>query len=110
MWDLNLTELFQKGGVVMWPLLACSVLGLAIMLERTVVVLWNSARFQSLVDHLRGWVQSGKIDEAKRELARSRGTVPRVALAYLQHLDSPAELREEVVAREASRHLTHLEN
>jgi biopolymer transport protein ExbB len=110
MWDLNLTELFQKGGVVMWPLLACSVLGLTVILERTLVVLWNSARFQALADRLERWVQAGKIDEAKQQLAHARGSVPQVALAYLRHLDSPAELREEVVAREASRRLTHLEN
>ena len=40
MWDNSLIELFRKGGACMWPLLACSILGLAIMLERAAVALW----------------------------------------------------------------------
>ena len=35
-------ELFQKGGPLMYPILFCSVLALAIFLER----LWNYYRFQ----------------------------------------------------------------
>ncbi len=110
MWDFNVTELFLKGGVVMWPLLACSILGVSIILERSLIILWNSIRFQRLLDQLQVLVRAGKIDEAKRQLSLSRGPLARVALVYFEHLQSPAELREDVVAREASRHLAHLES
>ena len=110
MWELNLSDLFRKGGVVMWPLLACSVLGFALIVERTLVILWSVVRFRSLVDCLRPHIQRGRLVEARRLLVRfSRSPVARVALTHLEHLKSPAPLREEIVAREASQELAALE-
>lgn len=110
MWNVDLKDLFDKGGVVMWPLLACSILGLAIILERSVIILWNSAGFQTLIDWLEPLVKARRFDEAQRGLIGARGPLAHVALTYLRHLDSPAELREAVVAREASQRLARLES
>ena len=40
MWGQNVTELFERGGPVMWPLLACSVLAVALICER-LLVYWS---------------------------------------------------------------------
>jgi len=109
MWGHSLTELFFKGGVVMWPLLFCSILGLALILERSAVIIWGGVRFHRLVDRLKALVKAGKIGQARTDLARMRGPVARTAAVYLEHLDSPPELREEVVAREASQMVAGLE-
>ncbi|MBL8792380.1 MAG: MotA/TolQ/ExbB proton channel family protein [Planctomycetia bacterium] len=109
MWDHTLPELFFKGGVVMWPLLACSILGLALMLERAAVLLWKSIPFAPLREALRQRVRAGKLDAAQAEAAASRSPVARVAAAYLRHRDSPDKLREEATGTEASRQLAGLE-
>src|SRR4051794_16027127 len=109
MWGESLKELFLRGGPVMWPLLVCSVAGLALILERTLVLLWVGGRFQPLVRWLQPLVQAGQFDEARERLGRSRGPVARVAAAYLRHRDSPPALREGVVSREASQQVAFLE-
>jgi len=35
---MNLIEMFLKGGLVMWPILACSIIGLAIVIEKFMVI------------------------------------------------------------------------
>jgi len=109
MWDHNLRELFDKGGVVMWPLLFCSVLGLALILDRTFTLCWRSVAFRPLAERLRGLIQQGKRSEAVRWLEKSRSPVAQVAAAYLRQAGSPAALRADVTAREASVHLAALE-
>jgi len=109
MWDHTLRELFFKGGVVMWPLLGCSILGLALMLERTAYLLWKSVPFAALGERLRQQVQAGKLNLAVEELSRSRSPVAQVAAVYLRHRDSPDKLREEATHTEASRQLANLE-
>src|SRR5262249_252158 len=109
MWEGNLTELFNRGGPVMWPLLFCSVVGVALILERGAVIVWGSVRFGPLIDRLRPLLRGRRLDQARRLLLRSRTPVARVALTYLDHLESPPALREDVVAREASRELARLE-
>lgn len=109
MWEQDLVDMFRKGGVVMWPLLFCSVLGLALMAERTAILLWITVRFQKLANKLRKAIQEGNHHQLREELRRSRSPIARVAAAYIQHLDSPGELREDVVRREATQQLAFLE-
>lgn len=35
---MNLIQMFLKGGLVMWPILACSIIGLAIVIEKFMVI------------------------------------------------------------------------
>jgi len=35
---MNLIQMFLKGGLVMWPILACSIIGLAIAIEKFMVI------------------------------------------------------------------------
>lgn len=109
MWGQNLRDLFLRGGPVMWPLLACSVLAVALILERTVILLWHASRFESLVEWLRRMVQGGQTQEARERLSRSRSPVARVAAAYLTHLSRSPAIREDVVSREASRQVAFME-
>ena len=46
MWDQSLKELFRNGGPVMWPLLAASIIGLGLVLDRTVFFLWWYESFE----------------------------------------------------------------
>src|SRR5262245_43494321 len=109
MWEESLIDLFLKGGPVMWPLLVCSVFAVALILDRSLVFLWRGTGYSRLVRRLEKKVRSGRIVEARSELAASRSPVARVAAAWLEHANSPASLREEVVGREASLQLARLE-
>src|SRR5688572_18546993 len=108
MWGQSLTELFNRGGGAMWPLLACSVVAVAITLERALVYWFKRLNFQRFRAELEPLVRRRRIDDAMQLAKRHRGPVARVAEAYLSRLDAPSDLRVEVVAREASEHLARL--
>ncbi len=81
-------ELIEAGGWVMWPIMACSVVALAIILER----LWalRTARVlpKTLVADLRHWAEQGtlKIMRLEGEDARSPlGQIVAAALASRHH-------------------------
>jgi biopolymer transport protein ExbB len=61
------TSVFERGGAVMWPLLACSLLGLSVALERAIVFARFKARSRAgapTVAALLDKLQQGRPDEA----------------------------------------------
>lgn len=92
----------------MWPLLACSVLGLAVMLDRLLICLWWWQSFPRLVRRLEPLVRAGKWHAAEQACRRG-GLLSRFAALYLQHRDEPAATREDILRREATLLLDKLE-
>lgn len=109
MWDNTLTQLFHKGGVCMWPLLACSIIGLAIILERSAVALWLHTNYRLLVERFESLLRTGRIDEARRQLRGFRSPVAHIIRVYLAHIETPAVVREEILGREGSEQVARLE-
>src|SRR5207249_310188 len=102
LWDQSLTALFEKGGACMWPLLACSILGLAIILERTVVSLWLGLDFRRFVRRFEPLLRGGRVEEVRQQLRFYRSPIAHMVAAYLARLDEPANRREAIVSREGS--------
>jgi biopolymer transport protein ExbB len=102
-------EMFERGGPVMWPLLIASILGVALVLDRTVVFIWWFQRFGRVAQRLKPLVLRGDWARAD-ELCRRRGPFTSVAGAYLRLRDEPREIREDVVKREGTIVLARLEH
>src|SRR5437763_16357800 len=108
MGSVSLWELFEHGGPIMWPLLAASILGLAVILERIVVFAWSYQNSHRLVDNLRPWIVEGDWSRAEK-WCRGRGPFSHLARTYAQQRDEPKDVREDVLRREGSLILGHLE-
>lgn len=108
-WNHTLAELFDKGGFCMWPILACSILGLAVILDRS----WTLARTYSslriLAYRLEGLLRMGNFEEARALVCRSSRPLHRLTTVYLDHLDAPASLRTSILEREASEQIARLD-
>jgi biopolymer transport protein ExbB len=99
-------EIFVKGGPLMYPILACSILALAILLER----LWTYLRVNKGVHHLvrdvEALVVKERIDEAIIVCQRSGTPLARILIAALRNAGKPRDQLkvavEEVGAREAA--------
>lgn len=103
MWQNTMLELFEKGGPVMWPLLAGSVIGLAIILERSVFFLRRrlpARRYESVV---LGLLKEGRTADAIGLASRSRHPVALITKVYLENLHCPDPLRQDILKREGSR-------
>ena len=99
-WDYSLTDLLEKGGFVMWPLLCCSVGALALVLDRGITHFRLRLNFRKFVGGLERLVKDGKLSEALNLCRSSRSPVARTSEAYLANLRSGDELRSTIIERE----------
>ena len=103
-------DIFLRGGIIMWPLLFCSVLGVAVILDRALFFLrLRSTDLRRLEDQLTDDLRRGKTESALRLARSSDHPVARVAASYLENLARPAALRTEIVRREGSLQLERVE-
>jgi len=109
MWGLDIWELLTRGGMVMWPLLVCSVLSVAITIERLCYFTVKSTRYSRFQGHLEKLMRTKDIQGADSFVSFHRSPLARVAKTYLSHMTHPSSIRQEAATREASLQLTHLE-
>ena len=105
---MDLKELFQQGGPLMWAILVASIVGVGVFLER----LWSTQRSKVLprafVDRIRALVAKGKTSEALllcEENASSIAMIIAAALRAFEHSTSRGDIKEaveEVGAREVA--------
>lgn len=70
---LSFTDLMDRGGLVMWPLLVLSVLAVTLILERTWFFLsTNGSGRRERIDQLGRLLRAGRLDEAKPLANRDR--------------------------------------
>ena len=100
-WDQNLIQLFLKGGFAMWPLLLCSIVAVAIMVERFYYFWRLRFRYREFSQELKELLSKRKMKEALALCRKHPNPVPRIAEHYLKNLDSDA-LRDEILKREGS--------
>ncbi len=66
----SFTDLMDRGGVVMWPLLAVSVIAVTLILERTFFfVFTNTPTRLERVSHMGKLLRLGRLEDAKRQAA-----------------------------------------
>lgn len=97
--DFNLIDLFQRGGFVMWPLLLCSVLAVAGILDRSIFFLARQRyRLPSVLDRAR---EALKAEIPAQKFGEGEDPVSAIAETYLKNLDATTEHRRNVIQREA---------
>jgi len=106
---MSLIKLFEVGGPLMWVLLGCSVVSVAIIAERAVVYLWYGLRPDAWMDRVLDELRAGRIDVAKSMAEKYRHPVAVIVTAYLSRLTAPAGIRKEAVLREGSIALERVE-
>ncbi len=83
-------EAFVRGGVVMWPLLLCSLVATAIALERLVRFgreQANNRRDRDALEQIMALAAAGKYDDASTVAGAAHGATGRVIAAGLRHRD-----------------------
>ncbi len=79
--DESLWEIIEKGGFAMWVILACSVLALAVALERAFALYAFLDRARSLSETVTRCLRRGAVAEARAACERSRSPLADVFLA-----------------------------
>ncbi len=102
---MSLIEVFKAGGPVMWPLLICSVVAIAIIIERAFNL--RSARLlnPAIVERVTGLVEGGRPDRARQVCAENPGIYTNIVQAGLEYASKGEAAAKEAV-EDAGRHET----
>jgi biopolymer transport protein ExbB len=79
----DVVAIIIKGGIVMVPLLACSLISLALSIER--FFFWAKIKSPQTVQHMLGLAEAGEFDRAIKLGKESQHPIARVLAAGLTH-------------------------
>ncbi len=94
LWDQTIVQLFLKGGFAMWPLLLCSIIGVAIIAERFIYFQRIRLNYGAFTKQLKALIGARNFRDA--------------ALLCRKHPNQD-KLRDEILKREGSQALEQVE-
>ena len=99
-------ELVKSGGVLIWPLLLCSVISLAIICER----FWSLQRKRiipaNMVRFVWEWHKKKTLDAKRLDMLKKSSPLGRVLAAGLSNMEQSREIMKESI-EEVGRHVAH---
>lgn len=102
--NYSLWEIVKMGGVAMWIIIACSVIAVAVALERAFGLWAFVRRARMLTDTVTRCVSSGAVAEARTACERSRSSLADVFLVGFERMGRASrEALEGAVDRERQR-------
>lgn len=99
-------ELIKAGGLLMWPILLCSVISLAIVVERFWSLQTKRITPRNLVSQVWQWAKSGNLDAKRINDIRVESPLGRLLAAGLVNLKHDREVMKESI-EEVGRHVAH---
>jgi biopolymer transport protein ExbB len=99
-------EIVQAGGFLMLPIIACSIIAVAIVLER----LWTLQRTRvlpgSITTQAWGWVKNNQLDPKNLQALHQSSPLGQILAAGLSHRFATREILKEAI-EDSGRHVVH---
>ncbi|PRQ05009.1 MotA/TolQ/ExbB proton channel family protein [Enhygromyxa salina] len=108
---MDLAYFFEKGGPLMWAILAAAVIGLFVFFERLYSLQRARVVPRAFVDRIRAMVAKGRTSEAQLLCEENQSSIARMMVASLQAFadgKSRAEIKE-AVEEVGGREVAHLD-
>ena len=99
-------EIVQAGGWMMWPIIACSVIAVAIILERLWTLQEKRVLPPGVANHVWELVQQNQLDVKQIQQVHQSAPIGQVFAAGLAYRHAPREVLKEVV-EDTGRHVVH---
>jgi len=99
-------DLLKPGGIIMFPLLLCSVLALAIIIERFWTLRISRLAPKSLVQDLWSWIKKKELNSKRLRELKETAPLGRILAAGLANAKHGREIMKESIQEEAS-HVVH---
>lgn len=95
--DTGIVELIRKAGIFAYPIILCSVVGLAIFIQKMWTLRTKKVAPEKFLDHFYGLMSQGKLGDAQVYARSNDSSISRIAVAALENAERPKEeLREEI--------------
>jgi len=99
-------ELIKAGGILMWPIMLCSVIALAIIAERFWSLQTKRISPKNLVAQVWQWQKSGELNAQKIQQLRTGSPLGRILAAGLVNRNYDRSIMKESI-EEVGRHVVH---
>ncbi len=105
-----LWEYFNKGGPIMYPILACSVFALMIIIERFMYIAKVNKESMDIFNKTSAHLQKSKIKEAIKVCEKSQNSIPgNIIKQGISNINQPREKIREAIDNAGSRELPRIE-
>lgn len=94
---MSLIEIFNAAGPVRWPLLACSLVAVAIIIERAINLRRSKILIPAIVERITGLVEGGRRDRALQVCRDNPGIYTHVVMAGLEQAPKGEAAAKEAV-------------
>lgn len=102
-------EFLQQGGPVMWPLSICSILAVAIIVERIINLRPSKVLPQDEIEHLGSLIDGGLLVQAEEYCERRPGPLTNIVAAALEARRESAEGIRQVVEDQGRQEVPRLQ-
>jgi len=123
--EATMIEFIIKGGIVMWPIIGSALFGIAIILERSIYFFITNVKFEEFKEVLLNAIQkcgltndlilenpyaafASLVDRIQYE-KWNRSPYNKIVTTYLNNINNPVKLREEVLKRVGSEEIEKME-
>jgi biopolymer transport protein ExbB len=102
-------ELLKAGGILMVPILACSIIALAIILERFYTLRPSRIAPQQTINELWRWIKKKELNGRKLKALQGSSPLGRILAGGLMNAKHGREIMKESIEHEASQVIHELE-
>ena len=106
---MNLLSIFLKGGYIMWPILLCSVIGLAIVIDRYIVLHKSKTNIPAFMVRIRGLLKRKDISGAISYCIEEKSPVSNIIRKGLKKYNLGHERVKEAIENAGSQEISKLE-
>jgi biopolymer transport protein ExbB len=92
---MTLWEFFIKGGPVMWPLFTCSIIALAIIIERLFALRQSKIIPEELIDEVERLIRMGRLGDIEQLLKKSSSPLCPIIMAAIKNAGRHREIIKE---------------
>ena len=106
---MNLLDIFLKGGFIMWPILLCSIIGLAVTVDRFIMLRKAKINVPAFMVRIRGFIKKKDISGAISYCMQEKSPVANIVRKGLKKYKYGHDRVKDAIENAGSQEVSKLE-